>query len=104
MTGLMLIAAEASGPRLDAAIEVAAANAALGRPVLLFLTGPAAALSSPTIDGAIALLAELGAELAICQTAMATHGLTADQLPTGLTPQGAALAGSCCSPDRLLLA
>lgn len=89
MTGLLLVLAEPTGPRADAAIELAAAAAALGRPVALFLTGAAAgALAEPAVEHGIALLAELGAGIGICQTAMARHGIEAHALPAGVEPTG----------------
>ena len=89
MTGLLLVLADAGGPRAAAALDLAAATAALGRPVTLFLTGPAvSALGSPLLQAAMATLAALGARLAICQTAMADHGLAATALPPAVAPTG----------------
>lgn len=89
MTGLLLIVSEAEGERFAAAIELAAATAALDRPVAVLLRGPAVkALGRTNVAKAFDLLFELGADVGICQTAMATHGLTAADLPPGIEAHG----------------
>jgi intracellular sulfur oxidation DsrE/DsrF family protein len=89
MPGLLLIVSEAEGERFAAAIELAAASAALDRPVAVLLRGPAvAALGRATVARALDLLFELGADVGICQTAMAAHGLTAADLPPGIEALG----------------
>lgn len=89
MSGLLLILTEAKGERFAAAMEMAAATAALGRPVALLLRGEAILdLAEGRGAAYFATLSELGAEIAVCQTAMATHRLTPDQLPSGVEPQG----------------
>jgi intracellular sulfur oxidation DsrE/DsrF family protein len=96
MSGLLLIVSEASGERFAAALELAGAAAALGRPVAVLLRGPAvAALGRRPVASAFDLLFELGAEVSLCQTAMAAHALTAADLPPGVEAHGmvAFLAG-----------
>ncbi|MFN3371304.1 MAG: DsrE family protein [Sphingomonadaceae bacterium] len=89
MPGLLLIVAGADGERLAAAIELAAAVAALGRPVELLLRGTAVtALGQPEMKQGFGLLSELGAGLWACQTAMAAHGLTAADLPRHVEATG----------------
>lgn len=89
MPGLLLIVAQAEGERFAAAIELAAAAAALDRPVELLLRGPAvAALGQAPVARAFDLLFELGARVWLCQTAMAAHGLRAADLPPGVEATG----------------
>lgn len=89
MTGLLLIICEAEGERFAAAMEVAAASAALDRPVSLLLRGPAVqAMRRKDVADAMAMLLELGADIGVCQTAMATFGLVARDLPAGLAAHG----------------
>jgi predicted peroxiredoxin len=85
MSGLALVLAEAAGQRAAAALDVAAAAAALGEPVRLFLTGDALALlGGPELT----MLEELGAHIAVCQTAMARQGRDAGSLPADVAPSG----------------
>jgi intracellular sulfur oxidation DsrE/DsrF family protein len=89
MPGLLLIVSEASGERFAAAVELAGAAAALGRPVAVLLRGPAVrALGHKPVAQAFDTLFELGADVSLCQTAMAAHGLTAADLPPGITTHG----------------
>lgn len=89
MPGLLLIVSDGAGKRLEAAREVAAASAALGRPVAVLLRGDAAAaLRDGALEPTLALLAELGVDVALCQTAMAAAGLEAADLPAGVVPHG----------------
>lgn len=89
MSGLLLILTEAGGERCSAAVELAAVCAAMDRPVAVLLRGQAAgALHAPAITAALKLLIELGAEINLCQTAMADHGLDAEDLPPGVEPLG----------------
>jgi|GEM_PF-3141358 intracellular sulfur oxidation DsrE/DsrF family protein len=96
MPGLLLIVTQAKGERFEAALELAAAAAALGRPVAVLLRGPAVlAVRRAGRVRAFDLLFELGARVSLCQTAMAAHGVTAADLPTGVAATGlvALLAG-----------
>lgn len=89
MSGLLLIVTEAPGERFAAGVELAAASAALDRPVAVLLRGPAVkALGCREVAQAFDLLVELGAEVGICQTAMAAHGLSAADLPSGVEAHG----------------
>lgn len=89
-SGLLLILTERGTVRAAAALELAAAAAALGRPVAVLLKGPDLG-DCP----ALAMLRDLGASLHACQTAMAAAGVAADALPPGVSPSGlvALLAG-----------
>jgi predicted peroxiredoxin len=99
MTGLLVILSETGGERFSAALELAAATAALGRPVTLFLRGPAVTrLHEPYVTEALTLLTDLGATLTACQTALATHNIPATTLPAGIEATGLiSLLASC--PD-----
>ncbi len=89
MTGLLVVVSEAGGERFAATLEIAAAAAALDRPVAMLLRGPAVqALGEPQIARAFDLLFELGVEIGLCQTAMAAHGMVAADLPPGVEAHG----------------
>ncbi len=89
MSGLLVIVSDAEGERFAAVVELAAATAALDRPVAMLLRGPAVqALGQPHVIRAFALLFELGVDIGVCQTAMAAHGITAASLPKGVEPLG----------------
>lgn len=96
MTGLLVVVSEASGERFAATVELAAAAAALDRPVAMLLRGPAVrALGQPAVARAFDMLFELGVEVGLCQTAMAAHAMVAADLPPGVEAHGliAFLAG-----------
>ncbi|MBS3961017.1 MAG: DsrE family protein [Sandarakinorhabdus sp.] len=89
MSGLLVIVSDVQGERFAAAVELAAAAAALDRPVAMLLRGAAVhALDQPHVAKAFELLFELGAEVGICQTAMAAYGLAAPDLPPGAKAHG----------------
>jgi intracellular sulfur oxidation DsrE/DsrF family protein len=89
VSGLLLIVSEAEGERFAAAVELAAASAALDRGVAVLLRGPAVkALGRADVAKAFDMLFELGVDVGICQTAMAAHGLTAADLPLGVEAHG----------------
>ena len=119
MPGLTIIVATADPDRFHAALEMAAANAALGERSRIFLQGGAAELlrnaSSPVdaertrhgIPTARQLLDEaraLGAEIFVCQSGLALCGLSADGLPEGVTTAGLIELLSTRGEDRLLMA
>jgi len=96
VSGLLVVVSEASSERFAATVELAAAAAALDRPVAVLLRGPAArALGQPEVARAFDLLFELGVEVGLCQTAMAAYGMVAADLPPGVEAHGliAFLAG-----------
>ncbi len=89
MSGLLLIVSEAQGERFAAAVELAAASAALDRAVAVLLRGPAVmSLGRREVALAFDMLFELGVDVGLCQTAMAAHGLTAADLPPGAEAHG----------------
>lgn len=81
MTGLLLVLTAAGGERFEAAVELAATAAALGRPVAVLLKGEA-------LTADLGLLLDLGAELVACQTSMASHGVAAGALAEGVVAGG----------------
>jgi predicted peroxiredoxin len=96
MPGLSIIVASADGARFYAALEAAAAAAALGHPARLFLQGEAAALlrtpvsfegdparraaGQPDLVSLIAEAMAMDVRLIVCQTGMALVGMTASEL------------------------
>ncbi len=100
MPGLRLVLTGCTGERAEAAIELAATAAALGRPVRVLLRGTALLLPASTIT----MLIDLGVTISACQTAMAAAGLNASQLPAGVQPGG--MVGFLADADdtQLLLA
>lgn len=96
MPGLSIIVASADGQRFYAALEVAAAAAALGRSVRIFLQGEAAALLRTPVafDGdparraagqpdLVSLIAEamaMDVRLTVCQSGMALVRMTTSDL------------------------
>jgi predicted peroxiredoxin len=96
MPGLNIIVASADGQRFYAALETAAAAAALGRPARIFLQGEAAALLRTPVafDGdtarraagqpdLVSLIAEamaMDVRLIVCQSGMALAHMTASEL------------------------
>jgi peroxiredoxin family protein len=103
MRGLALILAEGGGARVETALEAAAAAAALGEPVRLFLAREAVMLAA---GGAAPLttLLELGAAVSACQTAMAAAGLAPADLPASVAPSGLVAFLAETGDFRLLLA
>jgi peroxiredoxin family protein len=83
MPGLLLVLTERGTARAAAALETAAAAAALGRPVAVLLKG-----SDFADCPALQTLRALGGQLGACQAAMAEAGVTAADLPPGTVPQG----------------
>lgn len=104
MRELRIIATTADVPRLRGVLTVAAAQAALGGKVSLFLQLEAVALLVPPITApddaahvaaglpSLVMLIEdamqLDVALVACQSGMALYGLTADSLPTGVDVGG----------------
>lgn len=96
MPGLNIIVASADGERFYAALEAAAAAAALGRPARIFLQGPAAALlrtpvafagdaarraaGQPDLVSLIAEATAMDVRLVVCQSGMALTGMIASEL------------------------
>lgn len=96
MPGLNIIVPSADGQRFYAALETAAAAAALGRPARIFLQGEAAALLRTPVafDGdaarraagqpdLVSLIAEamaMDVRLIVCQSGMALAAMTASEL------------------------
>jgi len=117
--GLTIIVATADPDRFHAALEVAAASAALGERSRIFLQGEAARLlrdarspadaertrhGVPTTTQLLDEARALGAEIIVCQSGLALCGLSADALPEGVTTAGLVQILSTRGEDRLLMA
>jgi predicted peroxiredoxin len=104
MQGLTIIVATADAERFRSALEVAAANAALGRPTRLFLQSAAAPLlangSEPLLEEAMAL----GTIVTVCQSGLALAGMRADGLPPGVETSGLVQLLSSAADHQILMA
>jgi peroxiredoxin family protein len=106
MPGLTIIVASGDVRRFEAALEVAAANAALGCRTRLFLQSAAVPLLAGAGD-ALPLLAEaiaLGASVSVCQTGLAAADLSAEQLPAEVETGGLVQLLSGLGGDQLVMA
>jgi predicted peroxiredoxin len=99
---IMLV--EAAPERLWAGLSLAAAQAALGERVSIFLSGNAAALADPhynapcdearqalgiaTLGALLTTCQALGVGFQVCQTGMVSLGLSADRLPSFMVSSG----------------
>lgn len=120
MPGLSIIVASADGARFYAALEAAAAAAALGRPARVFLQGEAAALlrAPVSFDGdsarraagqpdLVSLIAEamaMDVRLIVCQSGMALAGMSASELVPQVRAGGLVSFLSETGPDDQLVA
>ena len=117
MRGLTLIVTKPAGVR--SALELAAANAALGGRARLFCQGEAVAALSPLRDrhdddyaaAGLPTLAELfedalglGVEIIACQSGMALTGVTADMLDARIAFGGPVSVLQTLGEDRLAVA
>lgn len=103
MRGLTIIVAAGDPARLRAALETAAAQAALGGRARLFLHGDAAPLlrsNEPMLAEALAL----GAAVTVCQSGLARSDLSAADLPPGVDTGGMVSLLATLGDDRLLMA
>ena len=119
MPGLSIIIASADGARFYAALEMATAAAALGRPARIFLQGEAAAvLRAPvSFDGdparraagqpdLVSLIAEamaMDVRLIVCQSGMALAGMTASELVLQVRAGGLVSFLADAGPDDQLV-
>jgi predicted peroxiredoxin len=99
-----ILLVEARSERVWAGLSLAAAQAALGARVSLFLSGDAAALADPeyqapcdarrqalgiaTLGALLATCQALGVTFEVCQTGLHQTGLPAHALPDFITPSG----------------
>lgn len=104
MRGLTIIVAGPDPSRFRAALSIAAAAAALDRPIRLFLQADAVALLRPPLAGpddeaheaaGLPTLADLfreaialGVTIIACQSGLPLIGITADTLPAGIEVGG----------------
>ena len=101
---LALVIGSSDGPRLHAALSLAAAAAALGRPVALYFHGEAvaalavdsrfvgderlAATGMPTVADLVDTVLALGVGITACQSGLALTGLEAKRLMAGVDAGG----------------
>lgn len=101
---LAIIVGSAAHDRLHAALSLAAASAALGREISVYLHAEAvriadpaavwdedtrfAAAGAPTLRELIDSAVELGVAITACQTGLALAGLSAESLKPGITAGG----------------
>ncbi|MFV0622716.1 DsrE family protein [Sphingomonas sp. ac-8] len=117
MRGLTILVATADATRLRAALSTAAAAAALGGRVRLFLHEEAVPLLADLDDPDAAWLAtaglpdramllamvrESGVELLVCQSGLALAGLAMDALPADTQAGGLVSLLATLGEDRLL--
>lgn len=115
--GLALIFGEASHARLHAALTLACAAAALGRPVRLFFHGEAVAALSPsrhwagdataglaTVADLLASALDIGVSVMACQSGLHLCGLTPAQLADGIESGGMVAFLADARGDQLLIA
>lgn len=119
MRGLSLIVAAADGGRFYAALEIAAAASALGRPARIFLQGEAAellrtpvsfdgdsarrAVGQPDLASLIAEAMAMGVRLIVCQSGMALADMTASELVPDIRAGGLVSFLSEAGPDDQLI-
>lgn len=84
MTALAIVVAGPDPARARTALDLAAAAAALGRPVAILFDGPSVELL-PALAEALATALDLGVEVTACTTGLA---LSETLLPQGVTPGG----------------
>jgi predicted peroxiredoxin len=117
--GLAIVLAEANHARLHAALTLACAAAALGRPVRLFFHGESVAALTPErhwqgdatyraaglasvaelVDNALAM----GAHVMACQTGLQLIGVTAASLPERIETGGMVAFLADARDDELLM-
>ena len=117
---MTIIAAGRDAVRFRAALEIAAAQVALGRPARLFLQGeavamlgrgPAAADDALYLAAGLPTLAQLldealalGVECIACQTGLTLAQLSAETLPAGVAVGGLVSMLADAGDDQLLMA
>jgi predicted peroxiredoxin len=120
MRGLTIIVIAADPARFHAALSVAAAHAALDRLTRLFLQGEAAALlrvpifwaedksysdaGLPTLGELLTEAIALGVGITACQSGLHLAGMTAADLPPGVTTGGIIEILAEQSGNRILMA
>jgi predicted peroxiredoxin len=117
MPGLTIVIAEADPQRFRSALEIGAANCALGERTRIFLQGEAARLldaaelrsaaASNGQPGLAELIEEaiaLGLHLIACQSGLALAGLSAGALPPNVETSGLIELLSTMAGDQLVIA
>lgn len=103
MRGLTLILVEDSPARFDAALMLAAAQAALGGRTRLFLQGGAVSALARPLPALVEEAIALGVELIACQTGLADAGLSAANLDPRITCAGPVSLLQTLGEDRMVV-
>lgn len=119
LRGLTIIVAGGDAARLHAALSLAAAQAALGRPARIFLQAEAVALvrqpitapddaryaaaGMPTLGEMLAEVVAMGVPITACQSGLVLAGISAGDLPSGIGIGGLVELLSTRGEDQLLL-
>jgi predicted peroxiredoxin len=119
MQGLTIIVAGSDPARLHAALSIAAAWSALGRPAHIFLQADAVALlrandrqaddryrgvGMATVSELVEETLSLGVSVTACQSGLALAGMEAGDLPEGIETGGLVELLSTRREDQLLMA
>ncbi|WP_420142363.1 peroxiredoxin [Sphingomonas sp.] len=106
VTPLAIIVAGPDQARLESALRLAAAQAALGGAVTVFLDSPAVALlaSESEVGALLDTCHALGGTVMLCQTGLAEAGLRADALDPRFTYGGMVGFLAASENARLVLA
>lgn len=104
MPGVPLaIVVSEDGPRLAAALTLAAAAAALGRTVTMLFDGASVAALVPS-DPLLAAALDLGVQVTACQTGLCDAGMVARDLPDGVDTGGMIGFLAAAGDSQILLA
>ena len=120
MRGVTIVVASADPARFHAALSLAAAQAALGRPARIFLQAEAVRMlkqpiaapgdasyseaGMPTLGQLLGEAAALGVTVVACQSGLGLAGLKASDLPSGIETGGLVELLSKSGDDQLLMA
>ena len=102
MNGLAIVVAEPD--RGAAALRVAAAAAALGRPIAMLFDGASVGALAAPASAELAAALELGVAVTACQSGLADAGLEAAALAPGVGTGGLVGFLAECAEMQLLLA